>query len=43
MDDVIRDFEDREAVLSLQENVVFNCTGLGAAALFESFAPQLHL
>ncbi|MEJ2273303.1 MAG: FAD-dependent oxidoreductase [Woeseiaceae bacterium] len=32
---VIRDFEDREAVLSLRENVVFNCTGLGAAALFE--------
>ncbi len=32
---VRRDFEDRSAVLSLQENVIFNCTGLGAAALFD--------
>jgi D-amino-acid oxidase len=32
---VIRNFEDRHAVLSLPEEVVFNCTGLGAAALFD--------
>lgn len=31
---VIRDFADRSEVLSLNEPVIFNCTGLGAAALF---------
>lgn len=30
----IRDFQDRGEVLSLDENVIFNCTGLGAKALF---------
>jgi D-amino-acid oxidase len=32
---VTRNFADRSAVLALQESVIFNCTGLGAAALFE--------
>lgn len=32
---VIRSFADRAEVLALQESVIFNCTGLGAAALFE--------
>jgi glycine/D-amino acid oxidase-like deaminating enzyme len=31
---VIRNFDDRAAVLALQETVIFNCTGLGAASLF---------
>jgi glycine/D-amino acid oxidase-like deaminating enzyme len=31
---VVRTFADQADVLSLQENVIFNCTGLGAAALF---------
>ena len=31
---VVRDFRDRAEVLALEEPVVFNCTGLGAAALF---------
>lgn len=31
---VIRDFQDRADVLSLDEPVIFNCTGLGAAKLF---------
>ena len=31
---VIRNFEDRDEVLSLSESIIFNCTGLGAAALF---------
>ena len=31
---VIRDFRDRADVLTLEEPVIFNCTGLGAAALF---------
>lgn len=31
---VIRNFAGRSEVLSLQESVIFNCTGLGAAALF---------
>lgn len=31
---VIRDFADRSQVLALEEPVIFNCTGLGAAALF---------
>ena len=31
---VIRNFADRADVLSLRETVIFNCTGLGAAALF---------
>ncbi|HUF48963.1 MAG TPA: FAD-dependent oxidoreductase [Vicinamibacterales bacterium] len=30
----VRDFRDRTDVLSVDEPVVFNCTGLGAAALF---------
>ena len=30
----IRDFRDRSEVLALDEPVIFNCTGLGAAALF---------
>jgi glycine/D-amino acid oxidase-like deaminating enzyme len=30
----IRDFRDRSQVLALDEPVIFNCTGLGAAALF---------
>jgi glycine/D-amino acid oxidase-like deaminating enzyme len=34
-DFVIRHFDDRAEVLSLRETVIFNCTGLGAAALFE--------
>ena len=32
---VIRDFRDRTEVLALEEPVIFNCTGLGAAALFD--------
>ncbi len=31
---VIREFQDRDDVLSLSESVIFNCTGLGAAKLF---------
>ena len=31
---VIRDFRDRADVLALEEPVIFNCTGLGAATLF---------
>ena len=31
---VVRDFRDRAEVLALEEPVIFNCTGLGAAALF---------
>ncbi len=31
---VIRDFRDRSEVLALEEPVIFNCTGLGAKALF---------
>ncbi len=31
---VVRDFADRAAVAALPERVVFNCTGLGARALF---------
>ncbi len=32
---VIRNFDDRAEVLGLRESVIFNCTGLGAAALFD--------
>jgi len=32
---VIRNFADRAEVLTLGETVIFNCTGLGAATLFE--------
>lgn len=32
---VIRNFKDRDDVLGLGERVIFNCTGLGAAALFD--------
>jgi glycine/D-amino acid oxidase-like deaminating enzyme len=32
---VIRNFADRAEVLTLRESVIFNCTGLGAAALFD--------
>jgi glycine/D-amino acid oxidase-like deaminating enzyme len=32
---VVRNFADRAEVLALRETVIFNCTGLGAAALFE--------
>jgi glycine/D-amino acid oxidase-like deaminating enzyme len=32
---VMRHFEDRPAVLALPEPVIFNCTGLGAAVLFD--------
>ena len=32
---VIRNFADLDDVLALREYVVFNCTGLGAAALFD--------
>ena len=32
---VIRNFADRTDVLSLRETVIFNCAGLGAAALFD--------
>lgn len=32
---VIRDFATRDEVLSVPEPVIFNCTGLGARALFE--------
>jgi D-amino-acid oxidase len=31
---VIREFADRDDVLSVSEKVIFNCTGLGAAKLF---------
>jgi glycine/D-amino acid oxidase-like deaminating enzyme len=31
---VIRDFRDRGEILALDEPVIFNCTGLGAGALF---------
>jgi hypothetical protein len=31
---VIRNFADRSEVLSLEESIIFNCTGLGAAQLF---------
>ena len=31
---VIRDFSDRDDVLSVRESVIFNCTGMGAAKLF---------
>lgn len=36
---VIRNFENLEGVLALQEPVIFNCTGLGAATLFND--PEL--
>ena len=32
---VVRDFADRSQVLALNEPVIFNCTGLGAATLFD--------
>jgi glycine/D-amino acid oxidase-like deaminating enzyme len=32
---VIHDFRDRSEVLALEEPVIFNCTGLGAKALFD--------
>ena len=32
---VIRNFSNRDDVLTLREDVIFNCTGLGAAALFD--------
>jgi len=32
---VIRNFDSLSSVLSLQEDVIINCTGLGAAALFD--------
>ncbi len=32
---VIRNFESRTNLLALRETVIFNCTGLGAAALFD--------
>lgn len=32
---VIRNFDDLSSVLAVKENVIFNCTGLGAAALFD--------
>jgi glycine/D-amino acid oxidase-like deaminating enzyme len=31
---VIREFNDRSEILALEEPVIFNCTGLGAATLF---------
>ena len=31
---VVREFKSREEVTRLRENVIFNCTGLGARALF---------
>src|SRR5579871_170812 len=31
---VIREFPSREAILSLRESLIFNCTGLGAGKLF---------
>lgn len=31
---VVRDFQDRAEVLALDERMIFNCTGLGAKALF---------
>ena len=38
---VIRNFQDKEELLTLPEPVIFNCTGLGARALFgdESLTP----
>jgi glycine/D-amino acid oxidase-like deaminating enzyme len=35
----LHDFPDRAAILELEEHVVFNCTGLGAKALFSD--PEL--
>lgn len=35
---VIRDFKGRSDVLSLAESLIFNCSGLGAAQLFEDTA-----
>ncbi len=32
---VIQDFADKTEILALQERVMFNCTGLGAAKLFD--------
>ena len=32
---VVREFRDREEIMRLPEPVVFNCTGLGARALFD--------
>lgn len=32
---LIRNFGDRDEVLALRESVIFNCTGLGAAKLFD--------
>ena len=32
---VIRNFNDKDEILALSEPVIFNCTGLGAAVLFE--------
>ena len=32
---IIKHFEDRSEVLALGESVIFNCTGLGAAQLFD--------
>jgi glycine/D-amino acid oxidase-like deaminating enzyme len=31
---VVKEFKTREEVARLRENVIFNCTGLGARALF---------
>jgi len=35
---VIRDFKNRSDVLSVAESLIFNCSGLGAAQLFEDAA-----
>ena len=35
---VIRDFRDRSDVLSVAESLIFNCSGLGAAQLFDDAA-----
>lgn len=35
---VIREFKDRSDVLSLAESLIFNCSGLGAAQLFQDAA-----
>ena len=32
---VVKEFKSRDEILRLRENVIFNCTGLGARALFD--------
>jgi glycine/D-amino acid oxidase-like deaminating enzyme len=32
---VVKEFKSRDEIMALRENVIFNCTGLGARALFD--------